>query len=284
MFFSYLNHVGDGKKLILSGDGEGGVMKILLVTKASGENFSLEAGLADGVRNFDHHRELSANPAPCRDERIPVIVGDECVEITHIDADTYVGLLRMAGRPIPEIDLLLMEQIDLNGSSACSDRFDPTLLYMVGIGELARGLKFPRPSAEGSIDVSELVEVMFVKTTEEIVELGRNATERSEATYAGCRKAISLSGRVGFWAIGPTDPLDPSRPYDDGVEAVIVYRQYYQSVSIYCSPFSPLQFGGEMVAGIIFAGHPKAAGSPRGTAMTEEDAQRVFAEIANMVG
>jgi len=257
--------------------------KIYIVTSATGVGFSIEAGIADGDRHFDHHREHSTQPAPCRDERIPVI-GDECVEITHIDADTYVGLLRMAGRSLPEVDLLLMERIDLNGSSVCSNRFDPTLLYMVGVGEVARGLKFPRPSTEGPIDVSGLVEAMMVKTDQEIIELGRDATERSEAAYADCRKAISTSGRVGFWAIGPTDPLDPSRPYQDGVEAVIVYRRHYESISIYCSPTSPLQFGGETVAGILFAGHPKAAGSPRGQAMTEEDARRVFEAIVARVG
>ncbi len=259
-------------------------MKVYITTAATGRGFSIEAGIADGVRNFDHHHKWSANPAPCRDERIPAVPEGSVVEITHLDADTFVGLLRMAGRPVPGVDLFLMEQIDLNGSSVCSDRFNPTLLYMVGVGELARGLKFPRPSTEGPVDVSELVEAMMAKTTEEIIEIGRDATERSETAYADCRVAISPSGRVGFWAIGPTDPLDPSRPYTDGVEAVIVYRSHYASISIYCSPTSPLQFGGETVAGILFVGHPKAAGSPHGQAMIEGDARRVFEEIAEKVG
>lgn len=259
-------------------------MEVAIVVTATGKGFSLEAGLADGQRHFDHHGKHSANPAPCRDERIPVIGVDNCVEITHIDADCFVGLLCMAGKELPEVDLALMERIDLNGSSVVDDRFNPTLLYMVGVGELARSLRFPRPSAEGPVDVSELVEAMMAKTTEEVIAIGRDATERSEAAYVDCRKAISASGKVGFWAIGPADPLDPSRPYQDGVEAVVVFRRHYESVSIYCSPSSPLGFGGQTVAGIPFAGHPKAAGSPRGQAMTEEDAQRVFEAIAEQVG
>lgn len=257
------------------------MLKVHLVTEASGENFSLESGLADGQRHFDHHKaEHRNNPAPCADNRIPIIGKNDVVEITHIDADTYVGLLRMAGRPLPQVNFSLMEKIDLNGSSVMSDRFDPTLLYMVGVGEAAREVKFPRSSKDGPIDVSEQIEVMMTKTCDEIIRLGRIAAEKSEKTY--CERLKKHEQFIGFWSIGPEDALDPSRPYVDGYEVVVVYRDHFKSISVYCSPDSKFEFGGKTLAGITFAGHLKACGSPRGESFTEEDAVRVFKEIVGV--
>lgn len=256
-------------------------MKVQIVTEATGKTFSIEAGMADGRNHFDHHREHSNQPAPCRDERIPVLGNGNVVEITHIDADSYVGLLRMAGKDLPDVDLELMETIDLNGSSVVSNKFDPTLLYMVGVGEMAREVKFPRASADGPTDVTSEVEAMMTKTAEELIELGRIATTASEATYADCK--VIGKGVVGLWSIGADNPLDPSRPYEDGTKVVVVYRQHYQSISIYCAPDSDHQFGGTEVAGIQFAGHPKACGSPRGTEMSLEDAKKVYEDLLTKV-
>lgn len=247
-----------------------------------GEFYSIEAGQADGLRHFDHHDQLHrANPAPCADTRIPVVGEDEIIVITHMDADTYIGILRLVGQPLPEVDFALMERVDLNGSSVVEDLFDPTLLYMVGIGQLARDLKFPRPSTDGPVEVSELVEAMMAKTSEEITALGRETQEKAEAAYRDC--AVERTGAVGLWVVGPTDALDPSRPYQDGVEVVVVFRRHYQSISVYCSPDAKHAFGGQELAGIQFAGHPKAAGSPRGVAFAEADASRVFAAVCEVV-
>lgn len=257
-------------------------MKVQIVAKkASGIGFSVEAGMADGVKHFDHHGAHSANPAPCRDERITKVDEEAVVEVTHLDADTFVGLLRMAGQELPKVNFDLMEKIDLNGSSVCPDKFETTLLYMVGIGQIARELKFPRPDAAGPVDVTGLIEALFAKTDSDYIEAGRLATAASEASYRNCRKTISADGKIGLWVVGANDPLDPSRPYEDGVETVIVFRTHYASISIYCSPSSPTAFGGKTVAGIQFAGHPKAAGSPRGEAMASSIAQKVFEEIAS---
>ncbi len=256
-------------------------MKVQIVVKSTAVGFSVEAGVADGVKNFDHHGAHSANPAPCRDERITKVDEAAVVEITHLDADCFVGLLRMGGRELPKVDFSLMEKIDLNGSSVCANKFDTTLLYMVGVGEVARGLKFPRPDQAGPIDVTAQVEAMMAKTDTEIIEAGRFATVASEATYRNCRKSVSTDGKIGLWTVGANDPLDPSRPYEDGVEVVVVFRTHYASVSIYCSPSSSATYGGKTVAGIQFAGHPKAAGSPRGEVMDETIAQKVFEEIAS---
>lgn len=259
-------------------------MKVILIAKIL-ENFSgysIEAGIADEVRNFDHHGQFAGFSSPCNNYNIPVIGENDKTIITHIDADTLVGLLRMAGKPLPEIDLALLEQIDLNGSSVVQNKFDRTLLYAVGIGQLARQLGFPRVTNE-PVDVTAIIQEMMAKTTEEIIEIGQAATEKSETAYEKCRKALSASGKVGFWSIGVQDPLDPSRPYEDGVEIVVVHRDHFKAISVYCSPGSAYGFGGQTIAGIEFAGHSKACGSPRGIEMTVEDARRVFEEIAKSI-
>jgi len=256
-------------------------MRVILTKKAEGRGYSVEAGLADGKQHFDHHREHSDNPGPCRDERIPVVSSNDIVEISHIDADTYVGLLRMDGRELPKVDFDLMERIDLNSSSVCSDKFNETLLYMVGVNQIARDLKFPFPKDEPQ-DVSEVIESMMRNDANEIVRIGHEANEKSEATYRNCRKVLSDSGKVGYWEVGASDPFDPSRPYEDGVKVVVVYRQHYKSVSIYCDPKSDYAFGGKTVAGIEFAGHPKAAGSPRGVEFSNKDGRRVFQDLAEI--
>jgi len=255
-------------------------MRVLLVTKASGNNYSIEAGLADGKKHFDHHGEYSVQPSPCKDTRITVVGTNDVVEITHIDADTYVGLLRMAGKELPErvAELKFMEQIDLEGNSCCMMKENSTLLYMVGVGQLARYLKFPRVT-EDTQDVTNFVYAMMARTSREIVELGREATEKSESAYKNCK--VVIKGKIGYWVIGSDDPLDASRPYEDGVEIVVVHRKHYKTISIYCSPKSKYSFGGKTIAGIKFAGHPKAAGSPRGQEFNQEDGKRVFEEVVS---
>lgn len=255
-------------------------MKVLLVVKATGDNYSIEAGLADDIRHFDHHGAFSAYPAPCANDHIPAI-GDGIVEVTHIDADTFGGLLRMSGLSLPKIDFALLERIDLNGSSIVADRFDPTYLYAVGVKQLAIAIGIPRPSVDGAIDISDKIEAMFAKRQEEIIELGRSAVVASEASYKNCM--VMSTGKVGLWSIGKNDPFDQSRPYVDGMEVVVVYRQVYKTIDIYCAPASSYAFGGEKIASIQFAGHPKACGSPRGVEMSLEDAKRVFREISDSV-
>ncbi|HRZ29296.1 MAG TPA: teicoplanin resistance protein VanZ [Candidatus Paceibacterota bacterium] len=256
-------------------------MRYQLWSKASGRGcvFSLEAGMDDGVRNFDHHGQYSKNPSPCNDGRIQKASDlNAAVEITHIDADTFVGILRLAGKSLPNIDLTLLEQIDLKGSSVCPIKTNPTLCYSVGITALARKLNFPRVSAEQWQDVTAIVEEMISVPDTEIIEMGREAQTKSENSYFHCRKAVD--GKVGFWAIGAQDPLDPSRPYEDGVKIVVVYRNHYKTVSIYCDPKSQYAFAGKIVAGIEFAGHPKACSTPRGVEFSEDDALQVFKEIS----
>ena len=87
-------------------------MKVLLTSKPSYTGYSVEAGKADGVRHFDHHGDMNINPSPAANCLIPVIPEDSIVEITHIDADTLLGVARLMGKEMPKtIDLALLEQI-----------------------------------------------------------------------------------------------------------------------------------------------------------------------------
>lgn len=252
--------------------------KIILQKKASGENHSIEAGIADNIRNFDHHGEFSIYPSPCNNPAIKPVVDNSIIEITHIDADTLVGIMRLLERNLPLIDLTLMEKIDLNGSSICVNKFDPTLLYMVGVGELSRSIRFPRCSEEVQ-DVTDYVDQLLNLSTDEIINIGRQATEKSESSYHNCMTKSQKD--VGLWVIGPEDPFDPSRPYEDGINVVVVYRSHYKSISIYCNPVSQYEFAGKTISKILFAGHPKACGSPRGEEMSETQAEEVFSALAS---
>jgi hypothetical protein len=248
----------------------------LLVPKASGDNYSVEAGQADNVKHFDHHGKFSNFPAPCNNNEIPVIDPEDVVEITHIDADTLLGLARMAGKSLPKLDYDLIEKIDLNGSSAVDDVFNESFLYMVGVGEKAKQLSFPRAGAQPT-DVTAYVKALLDEPAEKLIELGREATQKSEGTYKNNK--IASNGTVGLWSIRAENPFDPSRPYADGIDVVVVYREHFKSISIYCSPASKFAFGNTTVADIPFAGHPKACGSPRGEEFTLDDAKRVYNEL-----
>jgi len=63
----------------------------------------------------------------------------------------------------------------------------------------------------------------------------------------------------------------------------VVYRDHFKSISIYCAPESPYEFGNREVGGIKFAGHAKACGSPRGENFTRDDAKKVFEAVVDEV-
>ena len=255
-------------------------MKVLLVTKATGDNYSVEAGLADDVMHFDHHGEWSSFPAPSNNSKIPKLKPDDVVEITHLDADTLLALFRMAGVPLPKLDYDLIEQADLHGSSVVKDKSDPSYLFTRGVFLVSKEVGFPRVSKEPQ-DVTDKINKMLSTPTEKYIRLGREQQDASEATFKN--KLVDKSGKVGLWVISKDDAYDPSRPYADGYACVVVYRSTFKSISIYCAPDNPYKFGNQTVAGIPFAGHDKACGSPRGEEITLDDAKRVFKAVAEKV-
>lgn len=251
-------------------------MKIILTTKPNYEGASIEAGLHDGKMHFDHHGKYSNQKSPCVNTDISLITDDIECEITHIDADTFVGLRRMTCRKLPGVDLKLLEQIDLNGSSICIDKYDRTLLYAIGVGKLAIVFNFPRATEERK-DVTALINMMDILSTNDIIDIGRNAQNRSELAYRSC--AVYGVGDKIMFSIGADDALDPSRAYEDGYNRVVVYRKHYKSISIYCNPNSDYEYANKTVAYVKFAGHPKACGSPRGIAMALEQAKNVYKSL-----
>ena len=265
--------------------------------------YSIEAGLHNGENHFDHHGAFSTFPAPCNNPNIPNISNiasytmkftKDCelrdtiyeeggvIQVSHLDADTLLGVMRLLGLSLPSLDLELMEKIDLNGSSVCDNIYDQTRLYMVGISEYSRELKFPRVSDQIQ-DVSDYIYHLLLIPEDLIIERGLVSTQKSEATYANCLKQggdIVGDLKYGFWSIGSSDPLDPSRPYQDNYSIVVVYRSHFKTVSIYCNPaVSSISDVRGSFGGYQFAGHPKAAGSPRGIEITEADAFRIYNDV-----
>lgn len=260
-------------------------MKIVLQPHDDGNcTHSIENGKHDGKRNFDHHGPFAEEICPANNNDIQLIFGlDANIGISHIDADTVVGLARMLGQAdylanmfFSHIDLNLLEEIDINGSSVVPVEeltSNPTLLYMVGVGQLCNKLQFP---FKGPTDVTDLICDFFNVPPKEVIEMGREATMASEVSYVTCK--IPTYGTIGLWSIGKDQPFDPSRPYRDGYEIVLIYREDFKSISVYGNAESlpkGTSFPGTW-AGIEFQGHPMACGSPRDEEFTLSDAVRVM--------
>ncbi len=264
-------------------------MKVLLVSKATRTpgRRSIEAGLADGEDHFDHHF-----PCPSVDARIKPKPDQGETEVTHYDADTHVGVLRMMGRPLPglSVDLNRLAVIDTQGSKGIPP-LDPTLLYMTGVEYMAFTVGIPRATPGTEVDVTDKVMQIVEKTEDELIAIGRGQYERQEAAYRDKRVATSRNGKVGFWSITDIE-MNPSRPYDDGFAVVVVFRAGYASASLYFNPAHALnvlnlpgavETEGDLppnyrktVGGIRFCGHITACGSPRGQTLTEAEAFVVY--------
>ena len=260
----------------------------IFLSAAPSREFSVEAGVVDS-KNFDHHGQVGeGQPSPCNNPSIPTVEGKE-ISITHLDADTLLGLARLEGLDLFSLssdELSEMEAIDNGGSSAAIEDSN-VLAFMVGIDELRNEVKFPFCPRDGSeLEVTDLIEQLLDKSADQYVKAGEKAMALVEQSYTDCltKKASGLITSVGLWSVGADDKFDPSRPYKDGVDIVVVYREHYKSLSIYCNGESAFGFGGKTVAGISFAGHEKACGSPRDEEMTTEDALRVFEEISQNIG
>ena len=278
-------------------------MKIILTSKPTFEHFSVEAGADDCVadtsscvsvsgrvigRHVDHHGKFAGFRAPCRRDIVPV-GEDVTIEVTHMDTDCFRGIMILTGKAnrysLDQFGVFsdVMEQVDLNGSSVV-DKFDTTLLYMVGIGQWLRANKLPRVTEERQ-DITDLIIRLMAVPVPELIEMGRVAQEKAWADYIACKKAFDRDAGTVFITCDASHAIDPSIAYGDkfegffGYQRVVVYRAHYKTVSIYCSPTSSFSYSGQTIAGIDFAGHPKACGSPRGVEITESQAQAVWSEL-----
>lgn len=285
--------------------------KIILCSEVSAEKrdlpyvFSIEAGLHDGRRHFDHHKpEHRGNPSPANNPAIHWYWDGKFEEtaeiyITHVDADTFLGVSRLVkngwSTGIVCLDFAAIEKIDLNGSSAIEGPLENCREYIFALG-LAENAKilFPRCTKE-PVDVTAQFEKFAwfgVYSTnslrsnliemDDLLRDGRAALVRSEDAYTRCAKIVDGEKRIGFWSIGANDAFDPSRPYRDGCDVVVVFRSHYKTVSLYGNPKSNVSLNRKW-AGIEFAGHQKACGSPRGVEMTEDQAKEVFCTIEETI-
>jgi len=240
--------------------------------------YSIECGTPDNHKHFNHHG--TDDPSPCNNRDIIPINDIAMIQISHLDADTLIGLMRLMGETLPTgLDYALMERIDTNGSTGIP--VCDTLAFMVAVGDWGFKHRFPRcPSADvGFIDVTgyinELIHDCSPEHTNDQAFLaeGYASIAKSEANYKAAE--VAVTGNVGLYHVKEGMKFNPSRPYEDGIDIVVVYREQYESISIYCSPTNDFAFGGTTVADIEFVGHAKACGSPRGVSFTLEDANNV---------
>jgi hypothetical protein len=255
-------------------------MKVVLSKNAESVvhcTHSIEAGLNDGRYHFDHHGQCAGQPAPCEAEIKPAEAGSVIV-ITHLDADTLVGLAKLLGRPFEDdkLDFGLMARIDEEGSFGYP--IGTTREFMVGVGVRARQLEFPRCSAT-PVEVTGVVEQLLATSVDEFISLGKKAIAETKAAVRDFLVEDNLDGKVGLWNIPSGCSMDPSAPYESGFEVVVMYRDDYKNISIYARPNTPWTFAGKMFDGILFAGHPKACGSPRGEEFGLADAIGVMRDI-----
>ena len=257
-------------------------MRIYLSKKVTSEKFSIEANKADNLFHFDHHGEFKDYPSPCNNHILDNIlpeVEDECL-ITHLDADTFVGLLRLSDLPLPPVDLNLMEYIDNNGSKNI-EKTNKVLAYMVGIISYAREFGFPFCPAKGRVEVTNVIRDLAEIHPNSIILRGYADIEKSEAGYREAE--VKVVNGIGLYNKGVDTAFNPSRPYEDDVQIVVVYNQKFKSISLYADPDTDHVVKGKW-KNIVFAGHDKACGSPRGTKFTFPDAEAVFEDIVDELG
>ena len=266
-------------------------IRIVLTKDATekGGSYSIEAGVADGVRGFDHHGSAAGNPAPCADDRIQPIPDGFVIYVTHLDADTFVGVLRMLDLlwiiNQKLVDFILMGKIDEGGSVILPDhgRDIPTRQYMMGISKLKREFRFPRWNSE-DIDVTDIFEKIISYPTEEINRLGREKIVQGEKAYQECKnESVFTRGRVILLCLKTAGPFDLNIPYEDGYEVVVAYNEGGH-ISLRVHPDVDLQVNDRMFAGVPFAGHPRAAGSLRGEKFTREQAENIRMVLEYLLG
>jgi hypothetical protein len=244
-------------------------------------DYSFECGVADNKFHFDHHKVEHHYPAPCNNTAIKYhfLKSDIKIGISHLDADTLLGIERLINDNFQGkfngIDLELIEKIDMNGSSCLSkeELSSTTYGYVVGVGILARELKFPRISSEEDIDVTNIVTSIFNTKISEIVEKGIEAERRS---VADTDKATLLKkSNIALIYVREEANVNPSLPYREGIDIVVVFYERWKKISLYSNPLTKTIVKGN-VGGIEFSGHDKACGSPRGEEFCLEDAIRIY--------
>ncbi len=241
--------------------------------------FSVEAGRHDGVQHFDHHGAHEGQTCPCNNGDIVPIAEPDCsvIGVTHMDADTFVGLLRMVAQksllPLHAagVDLALMARYDVK-ATGLPVGLNPTKCFMLWV--TAQGMKLPRPPTEGVTDITEQVMSMVARLSDlpQCLFTGQVLGEKAETLYKERLEFVreTAQGRkLGFWSLRDGETMDPTRPYQDGYQLVVVYRQQHQSASLYADDSVEESLPGRY-AGVLFEGHPHACGSERGKTFLQD--------------
>lgn len=269
-------------------------LKVYLVSNLEGVPLhdnkikSIEAGYNDDVNHFDHHRGFAYAKSPCNRDDIPVVDSNTTIYVSHMDTDTFLGLFRLLrGTPSNtythgdykfHLNTELLEKLDCNGTSICKDKTNDNLAFFIGVTNYARKIGFPRVSSEAQ-DVTDYVQQLLDTPFYEFLQFGKSVIEKSEASYVSDK--VTSSGNVILFDKPSNSSLDPSRPYEDGFDLVVVYNQAFKSISLYASPNYNITLSDKEYAGILFQGRAKACGSPRGVEYTLEDAKKVFEDLAS---
>jgi hypothetical protein len=242
-------------------------MKVILVrfiTPKIGA-YSLGEGVNDGVLNFSR--------IPIFDnKKIPVISKHSIVEISKFDVDIFLGLLRMAGKELPELEYNILLRIAFSGIFDCYldlDPYDQTLLYAVGVEKLAKEMGMPSSFVE-EVDISLIIEELMKKSFEEIIETGIKVNKKREEAYTSC--LIDENERAGCWSIDHNDePFDPQRLLLDEYDIVVVYHDGKMSVSIYYNKKSDIDFNEhKTIEGVEFSGGDGAVHSAKGVLISTD--------------
>jgi hypothetical protein len=256
-------------------------LRVLLVTKASGNNFSINAGLSDGVKHFERRYDSAYQPPPCIDNRLSnILTADEytTVEISRLDADTFIALLRMIGNPLPDIDMSIMKQIIMNGFSLYETTTNETVFYMNGVSVLAELSKFPTPMEDCPTDVTSWIDILMTYNKDDIVAIGKTDLMNKLSD----RYLVYSHGIVGLWSIARENMFDLDNLFNKGFQIVIIYNEYLGSIFIYCKPTSNFSFGNVSIEGVIFNGDPKSCKSISYNTYTKKDAMKVYVHLQSL--
>lgn len=240
-------------------------MKILLKKNLDGVNkadvYSIECGEYDGKRHFNHHEKSEEYSSPCNTNIDKANQDDTCY-ISHIDADTFVGLIRLFGDinvfSKSDVNLELMEQLDIHGNSILDSLKNTTYLYMTGIDLIANNIKFPIATDE-AIDVTSYIEVLMEYSINDIVKFSEVWVDELDMVYVN--SVIKISDKLCLIHQKKNDLIDPSRAFKDGYDIVVLFNEYYKAIHLYSHPNIKNSFTDLEISGIKFGGHPHALGS-----------------------
>ena len=218
--------------------------------------------------------------------KVPVLEKNEVVITTDVaNPNTIFTLMLMDGRELPDgIDLASDSGLNPRSRSIHFDRESPAFFYRVGLKQVLEDMGLPLVSNR-PVDITDIVEAVMDMGAQEVIAVGRKEIAKiSHDEYFREQKGI-----VGLWVVGADKPSSFARIYQDGMMISVIYLEGKKQIVVSTDPKTNYDFGGRdagkirldvETAGIKFAGSAHSSGSAKGIEYTEEDAKRVFEEIA----